>query len=80
MSKLDSYLSVETRMCSLVRIAEAGLRSRARQDDLGQDEVHFLNPVKQIVETGRTPAEDMLEAFESRWEGRVEPLYRERSY
>ena len=63
-----------------VTIAEAGLRRRACQDDLGQDEVHFLNPVKQIVETGRTPAEDLLEAFEGRWGGRIEPLYRERSY
>ena len=64
----------------MVTIAEAGLRRRACQDDLGQDEVHFLNPVKQIVETGRTPAEDLLEAFEGRWGGRIEPLYREGSY
>ena len=64
----------------VVTIAEAGLRRRACQDDLGQDEVHFLNPVKQIVETGRAPAEDLLEAFEGRWGGRIEPLYREGSY
>jgi glutamate--cysteine ligase len=63
-----------------VTIAEAGLRRRACQDDLGQDEVHFLNPVKQIVETGRAPAEDLLEAFQGRWGGRIEPLYREGSY
>ena len=64
----------------VVAIAEAGLRRRARIDGLDQDETHYLSAVKQVVDSGRTPAEELLEAFHGPWQGRFEPLYRDYSY
>jgi len=33
-----------------------------------------------IVEDGRTPAEVLLEAYHGRWNGRLEPLFKEFAY
>jgi len=63
-----------------VEIAEAGLRNRARIDDGGLDETHFLEPVGAIARSGRTPAEDKLAAFHGRWDGSVDPLFTEEAY
>ncbi|MDA0261624.1 MAG: glutamate--cysteine ligase [Proteobacteria bacterium] len=59
----------------MVSISEQGLRNRARQDRYGEDESHFLDVLKMILETGRTPAEDLLELYHGEWGGRVDPIY-----
>ncbi len=61
-------------------LAEAGLARRARLDAKGQDETHYLAPLREIVESGRTPAEDKLALFEGEWGGRLEPLFRDCAY
>jgi glutamate--cysteine ligase len=61
-------------------IARKGLRQRNRRDPFGDDECHFLSVLEVIVEEGRTPAEDLLEAYNSRWNGSVEPIFIEHSY
>jgi glutamate--cysteine ligase len=64
----------------VVRIAQAGLRRRARADDCGEDESHFVETLTEIAETGRSPSDRMLEDFATKWEGRIDPIFRDYAY
>lgn len=61
-------------------IAHAGLQRRAYRDSVGLDETHFLRPLFSIAESGITPAEDLLRAYERRWQGSVDPVFQEYAY
>ena len=65
-----------------VAIADAGLKARARPGAGGlvPDETHFLNALKETVETGRTPADELLEKFHGEWNGDLTRIYGEYSY
>ena len=63
-----------------LEIAHDGLRRQARLDGVGLDETHFLIPLFQIAESGLTPAEEILSAFERRWRGEVDPVFRDYAY
>ena len=67
---------------SCVEIAEAGLKARARPGAGGMipDETHFLNALKESVETGRVPADELIQRFESDWNGDVTRVFSEYSY
>ncbi len=64
----------------IVSISEAGLRRRAIIASDGLDETHYLAPVLEVAETGRTPAEVALAAYENDWQESVEPLFRNCAY
>ncbi len=64
----------------MIDIASDGLKARHRMDAFGDDERHFLSAVRLVVEDGRTPAEELLEAFESRWNRSVDPVFEEYAY
>jgi glutamate--cysteine ligase len=61
-------------------LAHAGLRRRSRIDQLGRDETRHLEPLDRIVDSGKTPAEEMLEKFNGPWKGSVEPAYVEYAF
>jgi len=61
-------------------LAHSGLQRRARKDSIGLDETHFLRPLFQIAESGITPAEELLRAYERRWRGSVDPVFQEYAY
>ena len=61
-------------------ISKAGLERRAAPDAIGVNETGFLNILWEIAETGRTPAEEMLEKFSGQWDRSVDPLYTEYAY
>jgi len=61
----------------VVAIARAGLKARGVMNAAGQDERIHLECVEAVAESGRTAAEHMLEAFERRWDKRVDPIFRE---
>ena len=61
-------------------IARKGLKNRARIDAAGMDETHFLKPMNRIAESGFTPAEELLSAYEHRWEKSVDPVFQEYAY
>ena len=63
-----------------LEISHKGLRNRARLDRVGMDETHFLRPLFQIAQSGLTPAEELLAAYEGRWNHSVDPVYREYAY
>lgn len=75
-----------TRMRDLARevlaISEAGLKARGRTGSGGlvPDETHFLNTLKESVETGRVPADELLEKYQGEWAGDLSRIYAEYSY
>ncbi|MDA0785471.1 MAG: glutamate-cysteine ligase family protein, partial [Proteobacteria bacterium] len=60
-----------------LEISRMGLRNRACMDFWGQDETHFLATLEQIVDSGLTPAENKLAAFEGRWDQDVNRAFEE---
>ena len=63
-------------------IADRGLRARARAgaDGLIPDETHFLNALKDIVDRGETPSDELLRRCETAWGGDVTGVFGEYSY
>lgn len=64
----------------MLAIATEGLARRARRSACGADESVFLEPLQEIVATGETPAELKLALFQGRWNGSVDPVFREFAY
>ncbi len=63
-------------------IAEAGLKARARPGAGGliADETHFLNALRESVDSGTTPADELLGKYHGEWQGDLSNIYREYSY
>ncbi len=64
----------------VLEISRHGLSRRARPDGTGTDEAPFLDTLMEIAQSGRTPAEQMLEAYRTRWNGSVDPMFSEYAY
>ncbi len=64
----------------VVAIAEGGLKRRAQSLSYIEDESHFLTPLREIAESGITPAERELESFASRWGGEIDEAFKEMAY
>src|SRR5665647_3113525 len=74
----NRYLFEIAREC--LTLAHSGLRRRGRVDHLGHDETRYLEPLQRIIDSGRTPAEEMLDKFNGPWHGSVEPAYDEYAF
>ena len=61
-------------------IAGRGLAARARLNGAGDDESGFLEPLREVVRTGKTPAEVLLERYHGAWGGAVSKVYDEASF
>ena len=66
----------------MVAIARSGLAARARPsaDGFNHDETHFLSALEESVETGRVPADELLEKYHGEWQGDLTRIYDEYSY
>ncbi len=64
----------------LLGLAHRGLSRRARLGAAGDDETGFLQPLQRIVETGRTPAEELLARYHGEWGESLVPLFKEQAY
>ncbi|MFC2970408.1 glutamate--cysteine ligase [Acidimangrovimonas pyrenivorans] len=66
----------------VLEIAEAGLKARARPGAAGliPDETHFLDALKETVDSGKTPADELLEHYHGDWNGDLTRIYAEYSY
>ncbi|MBI6628559.1 glutamate--cysteine ligase [Pontibaca salina] len=66
----------------VLALSEAGLRARACAGSGGlvPDETHFLNALKESVETGKTPADELLNRYAGDWNGDLTQIYAEYSY
>ncbi|PTQ62876.1 glutamate--cysteine ligase [Sphingomonas sp. PP-CE-3G-477] len=61
-------------------IAGAGLSARARFNRAGDNETGFLDPLREIVRSGKVPAEVLLERYNGVWNGDVSKVYDEASF
>ncbi|RMB54474.1 glutamate--cysteine ligase [Sphingomonas sp. PP-CE-3A-406] len=61
-------------------IAGAGLSARARFNRAGDNETGFLDPLREIVRSGKVPAEVLLEKYHGVWGGDVSKVYDESSF
>ncbi|WP_033074105.1 glutamate--cysteine ligase [Sphingopyxis sp. MWB1] len=61
-------------------IAAAGLAARGEVNSMGDNEVGFLEPLRQIVKSGKSPADDLLDRYHGAWKGDFCPLYEELSF
>ncbi len=66
----------------VLALSDAGLRARARPGSGGllPDETHFLNALKESVETGKVPADELLDRYAGEWDGDLTRIYAEYSY
>ena len=64
----------------VLKISEAGLKARARDNGIGNDETAFLDTLMEIGESGITPAEEMLARFNGPWGGRIDHAYEDYAF
>ncbi|HKC02433.1 MAG TPA: glutamate--cysteine ligase [Sphingomicrobium sp.] len=61
-------------------IAAGGLTRRARLNSAGDNEGGFLDPLRDVVATGMTPADRLLDKYRNEWNGDVSRIYEELSF
>jgi glutamate--cysteine ligase len=61
-------------------IATAGLNARGQINSMGDNESGFLNPLRQIVDCGKSPAQQLLEKYHGEWGGDLSKVYDEMSF
>jgi len=64
----------------IVALARDGLSRRRFLNDDGDDETIFLPWLEEIVARGKTPAEYLLDEFDSDWNGDINELFRRHAY
>jgi glutamate--cysteine ligase len=61
-------------------IAHAGLTARARVDAGGSNETGFLEPLREVVRTGKVPAQVLLDRYYGDWGRDISRVYGEMSF
>jgi glutamate--cysteine ligase len=61
-------------------IATAGLTERAALNGAGDNEGGFLDPLREVVASGMTFADRLLERYHGEWAGDVSKVYDEFSF
>ncbi|MCL6679855.1 glutamate--cysteine ligase [Sphingomonas sp. RG327] len=64
----------------VVDIAARGLTRRGRLNSAGDNESGFLDPLNEIVASGKTPAERLLDLYHGEWQGDLSRIYSEMSF
>ncbi|NIJ34889.1 glutamate--cysteine ligase [Sphingomonas oligoaromativorans] len=61
-------------------IAHGGLSARRRLNAAGDDETGYLAPLREIVASGKTPAEVLLDRYNGAWGGDIGRIYDEMAF
>ena len=61
-------------------VAAEGLTRRAQLNSAGDNEGGFLDPLRDVVATGMTPADRLLARYHGEWNGDVSHIYEEFSF
>jgi len=64
----------------MVAIASEGLKRRGRLNGSMSDERGYLSELEQIVDSGLTPAERLLELYHGPWAGQIAPVFDAAAY
>jgi len=66
--------------CRVLEIAREGLKRRNVPDRMGHNEAGFLATLDENAETGKTPADFLLDDYHERWNGDIDRVYAECAY
>jgi glutamate--cysteine ligase len=72
--------SVGELAAQVLDIAASGLTRRARLNSSGDNEGGFLDPLREVVATGKTFADRLLDRYHGEWRGDVSRVYDEFSF
>ena len=64
----------------VLEIAGGGLTRRAMLNSAGDNEGGFLDPLRDVLATGMTPADRLLAKYEGEWNGDLSRIYEEFSF
>ncbi len=64
----------------ILDISSAGLTARNRLNSSGDNESGFLDPLREVVAKGKSPAAQLLERYHGVWNGDVSRIYDEMSF
>ena len=66
----------------LLDISRVGLKNRARPGNGGlvPDECHFLNAIEEVIETGKSPACELIDKYNNEWQKDLKNVYRDCAY
>jgi glutamate--cysteine ligase len=72
--------TVQDLAAQVLEIATEGLNGRSRLNSAGDNESGFLDPLREVVATGVTPADRLLDKYENEWNGDMSRIYEEFSF
>jgi glutamate--cysteine ligase len=61
-------------------IAASGLNARGRMNASGDSETGFLDPLREVVRSGKVPAQVLLDHYNGTWDGNVCRIYEETKF
>lgn len=64
----------------VLAIARSGLAARARLNGAGDNETGYLSFLEEVVASGKTNAERLLERYHGEWQGDLSRVYEEESF
>jgi glutamate--cysteine ligase len=64
----------------VVSLAREGLARRGFENGEGMDETIYLESLEEIVATGKTPADRLLEEYEHEWHGDIDQIFVRHAY
>ncbi|WP_179504241.1 MULTISPECIES: glutamate--cysteine ligase [unclassified Sphingomonas] len=64
----------------VLEIARSGLAARGRLNDAGDNETGYLLPLDEIVASGKSPAERLLDLYHGAWAGDLSQVYAAKSF
>jgi glutamate--cysteine ligase len=64
----------------ILEISSAGLTARNRLNSSGDNESGYLDPLREVVASGKTPAEVLLDKYHGAWGGDISRIYDEMSF
>ena len=60
----------------VLSISRQGLSARARLNSSGDNETGFLEPLEEIVESGKVPAQRLLDMYHGEWGEDISQVYK----
>ena len=64
----------------VLALAEGGLNARGQLNASGDNESGFLDPLRDVLASAKTPAERMLDRYHGEWGGDIKRIYAEESF
>jgi len=64
----------------ILAIAESGLNARGRLNNAGDNESGYLDPLREVIAAGQSPARRLLDRYHGEWKGDISRIYAEESY